>query len=172
MFRITIGIALVAASFFAQAQDHDQLNNFCRRFSHRTTVIDNNFYIDGGYINYGGAITNSTTNDTNTELLYADITYVNGENFPVQQNNLTKPDYVPSVAGGALWPDEVNKVFYAFGGEYGGDSQPPSSFDLYYFDTVYRTWNTTNRTNEVAAGISPPAFGASAVDPNKGVAYY
>jgi hypothetical protein len=28
-----------------------QLNSFCRRFSHRTAVISNRIYIDGGFVN-------------------------------------------------------------------------------------------------------------------------
>jgi len=30
----------------------DQIMDFCRRFRHRTAVIDNRLYIDGGYINW------------------------------------------------------------------------------------------------------------------------
>lgn len=47
MFCVAISAALLIVARFARAQDQDQINNFCRRFGHRTTVIDNNFYIDG-----------------------------------------------------------------------------------------------------------------------------
>lgn len=30
----------------------DPRNNFCRRYAHQTTVIDDKLYIDGGWVNY------------------------------------------------------------------------------------------------------------------------
>jgi hypothetical protein len=40
---------LLAESFPKDAQG--QLDNFCRRFSHRTAVVNNRLYIDGGFVN-------------------------------------------------------------------------------------------------------------------------
>ncbi|KAK0355763.1 hypothetical protein LTR02_005186 [Friedmanniomyces endolithicus] len=51
----------------------DQINNFCRRFAHQTTVIGNRLYIDGGLLDYGGSISASTVNYTNTLLSYLDL---------------------------------------------------------------------------------------------------
>lgn len=147
----------------------DPLRNFCRRFAHQTTVVDNKLYIDGGLVDYGGSIDSSTVNYTNSYLLYADLSSVNKDNFPDQHDDLIKPDNVPSVQGGALWADQANKLFYLFGGEYNWTTQPPTQYSLWFYDIVYKTWNVTER-DPTAERISPPSFGASAVDDNRGVA--
>lgn len=46
-------LLLLAATHVAAALGQDPVNNFCRRYSHQSTVIDDRLYIDGGYINYG-----------------------------------------------------------------------------------------------------------------------
>ena len=38
--------------------------DFCRRFGHRTAVIDNRLYIDGGYINWN-PLSQNPLNHTN-----------------------------------------------------------------------------------------------------------
>lgn len=45
---LTAIIYLVSGSL----QQRDPLQNFCRRFGHQTTVIDNKLYIDGGLIDW------------------------------------------------------------------------------------------------------------------------
>lgn len=166
-------LSLLTATLFVHSQspDQDQLNNFCRRFAHQTTWMDNKLYIDGGYIDYGGQIDDTTVNYTNTELLWADTSTVNKDLFPPISTNLPKPNNVPSVAGGALWPDKVNKLFYLFGGEYNWTTPPPPSYTLWLFDTIYNTWNATS-ADASSLSSSPPSFGASAVDQNRGNAYY
>lgn len=152
----------------AQNEDQDQINNFCRRFAHQTTWIDNKLYVDGGYIDYGSQIDSSSPNYTNTQLLWADTTTTTNDFFPPMYDNLTKPANVPSVAGGTLWADEVNKLFYLYGGEYNSTSPPPQQYTLWLFDTIYNTWNASNTD----APSTPNSFGASTVDQNKGTAYY
>ena len=114
----------------ALAQDLDPIHDFCRRFSHQTAFTDNKLYIDGGYVDYGTQIDSTTQNYTNTFLLYAD-TSTTSSGFPVEYNNLSKPADVPSLAGGTLWEDEVNKQFFLFGGEYNGTAQIPSDFSVW-----------------------------------------
>ncbi|KAK4504563.1 hypothetical protein PRZ48_005479 [Zasmidium cellare] len=162
------GFLLLSRDVLAQDQDQDQINNFCRRFAHRSTWIDNKLYVDGGYVDYGAQISSSTVNYTNTQLLWADTTTTTDLSFPPMYDNLTKPANVPSVAGGTLWADEVNKLFYLYGGEYNSTSPPPQQFTLWSFDTIYNTWNTTSTESPP----TPNSFGGSAVDQNKGVAYY
>ncbi|KAF7185225.1 Kelch repeat-containing protein [Pseudocercospora fuligena] len=176
MGRISANAMLVYLLYIAQtqAQDMDQINHFCRRHSHRTTVIDNKLYIDGGYINYDydGGIAPDTVNYTNTQLIYADLSSVNGDNFPQEYANLSKDTNVPSLVGGTTWADQVNKKFFLFGGEYRNTTaQPvPLSFDnIYWYDTLVDKWSTNDTTN---SGIDPPSYGASTVDQNKGIAYY
>lgn len=162
-FVICLLISGVSSQLF------DPITNFCRRFSHQTTVIDDRLYIDGGFVNYGGSIDSDTLNYTNSYLLYQDLSTVNNNSFPVQHDDLSKPANVPSVQGGALWADQANKLFYLFGGEYNWTTPPPTQYTLWFFDVVYNTWNTTP-TDLSASGISPPSFGASAVDDNRGTA--
>lgn len=152
----------------AQDEDQDQINNFCRRFAHQTTWIDNKLYVDGGYIDYGSQLDSSSPNYTNTQLLWADTTNTTEYFFPQMYDNLTKPANVPSVAGGTLWADEVNKLFYLYGGEYNSTSLPPQQYTLWLFDTIYNTWNASSTD----APSTPNSFGGSAVDQNKGTAFY
>lgn len=48
-------------------------------------------------------------NYTNQDILYADFN-VDNDGMPQEYNNLSKPALVPSVNGGILWEDKVNKV--------------------------------------------------------------
>lgn len=78
------------------------------------------------------------------------------------------------MSGGVLWPDKDNKLFYLFGGEYseikdaqGKDTQ---GIDLWYFDTIYNSWNKTT-PDSTQNSVKWPAFGAGAVT-DEGIAYY
>jgi hypothetical protein len=45
--------ALLALLLFtAENAAQNPRDNFCRRFSHQTTVIDDKLYIDGGWVNF------------------------------------------------------------------------------------------------------------------------
>lgn len=105
-FASLLTISLVHAQ--ESVQDFNPLTDFCRRFAHRTAVIDNKLFIDGGYVDYGGSVYPDTINYTNTYLLYTDLDTIANQ-FPVEYANLSKPSDVPSLAGGVLWADTVNK---------------------------------------------------------------
>jgi hypothetical protein len=45
-------ISLLAVGVQLSAQQADPVSNFCRRFGHQTTIVDDRLYIDGGFINY------------------------------------------------------------------------------------------------------------------------
>lgn len=81
---------------------------------------------------------------------------VDNDGFP-QQSILAKNETVPSVSGGILWPDTVNKVIYSYGGEY-GNSQP-QQFKLWFYDIVYNTWNVSSTDT---SSIRRAAWGKSA----------
>lgn len=73
-----------------------------------------------------------------------------------------------------LWPDNVNKYFYLFGGEYdtidaakGKDSQ---GIDLWKYDTIYNNWTKT-KPHSTQNLVKWPAFGAGAIHDN-GWGYY
>ena len=147
--------------------DFDPLTDYCRRFMQQTAVIDRRLYIDGGFVNYGDSVQPTTTNYTNTHLLYLDLDSLQS-GYPVEYANLSKPPDVPSVTGGALWADTVNNVFYLYGGEYNWTSRPPEHPTLWSYDVKDDLWTS----KPGSADISPSSFGASVVVDNTAVAYY
>ena len=70
-------------------------------------------------------------------LSYDDLNVVNDYQFPPQYANLTKNSSIPAVAGGVLWQDEVNKVFWLYGGEF---ASAPSKFALWGYDVILNQW--------------------------------
>lgn len=67
--------------------------------------------------------------------------------------NLSKNSSVPDVAGGILWADKVNKIFYLYGGQF---SDVPEDFTLWGYDTILNQWNEsaipTTQVNRVSYG--------------------
>ena len=170
--KLTLFSALLWSSRWAtgQQQTFDPIGDFCRRFGHQTAQIGNRIFIDGGYVDYGGEVLPDTVNYTNTYLLYLDLDDIES-NFPVENANLSKPANVPSVAGGFLWADTVNEIFYLYGGEYNWTTPPPSTFQLWAFDAAYNTWNAT-APDSSQSGIMSPSFGAGAVVEDRAWGYY
>lgn len=86
---LSFALMRIDSSVHAQdsAEDFDPLTDFCRRFAHRTAVIDRRLYIDGGYVDYGGGVYPDTVNYTNSYLLYLDLEDI-VETFPVLYTNL------------------------------------------------------------------------------------
>jgi hypothetical protein len=158
---------LVAAQDLPTDPDFNPLESFCRRFAHQTTTIDRRVYIDGGYVNYGGSVTPSTVNYTNTYLLYLDLDNLK-DTFPVEWANLSKPSTVPSVVGGTLWPDVVNKYFFLYGGETNSSTPPPAEPYLWRYDVLKDTWDALDKDSSIPA----VSFGAAAVADDRGEAYY
>jgi hypothetical protein len=148
----------------------DPLNDFCRRFAHQTTIVGNRLFIDGGLVNYGGSVSPSTTNYTNTYLLYLDLDHVN-QGLPLGFANLSKPANVPSVQGGILWADTVNKLFYLYGGEFNWTTPPPAQYQLWMYDTFYNTWNVTP-SSIASSGIESVSFGAGTVIDDRALGFY
>ncbi|KAK5131537.1 hypothetical protein LTR08_000864 [Meristemomyces frigidus] len=151
--RISIYLLLLPTigqlSVAQQEQAMDPLGDYCRRFAHQTTIIGNRLYIDGGLVDYGGAVYPDTINHTNTYLLYLDLN---------------------TLDGGFLWADTVNQVFYLYGGEYNSTTPPPSQFTLSAYDALYDMWNATS--NVAASGVSSVSFGAGAVVDDRALGYY
>lgn len=111
-----ISVLCLALANVTRAQA-DPLVDFCRRWSHQTTVVDNKLFIYGGFVTYGSQIEEDTQNSTNSHLLYSDLGSVDQNTGMPIQYDLSKPSEVPVVSGGALWSDDVNKIFYLFGGQ-------------------------------------------------------
>lgn len=57
--RLSAGLACLLLSLASSAVAKNPKNDFCRRFAHQTTVIDDKLYIDGGLLNYKGFPTDS-----------------------------------------------------------------------------------------------------------------
>lgn len=87
--------------------------------------------------------------------------------MPPFYTNLSKNNNIPSVHGGILWEDSVNKRLYLYGGEYYGKSPPP--FKLYSYDILYNTWKSLGRPTEP---IKAASYGAGISIPARGEAYY
>jgi hypothetical protein len=89
--------------------------------------------------------------------------------MPQLYANLTKNSTIPSVNGGTLWADDINKRFYLFGGEY--HQQPPShEFTLWSFDTIYQKWESFGSPAEDEIGAV--SYGAGVSVAETGVGYY
>jgi hypothetical protein len=86
--------------------------------------------------------------------------------MPPLYANLSKNNTVPSVSGGILWADEVNKVFYQYGGEFTSDS--PSDFTLFSYDTILNQWNQTDTPND----IQRVSWGAGVAVNDRAEGYY
>ncbi|KAH8731761.1 hypothetical protein GQ44DRAFT_603735, partial [Phaeosphaeriaceae sp. PMI808] len=165
--RLAVSSAIWALAT-AQLAIQDPIKDFCRRHQQQTCVIDSKFYIDGGLAYYGASINSNSQPERNPWLLWGDLKQL-GPGVPPLYSNLTKGRDIPTVSGGVLWPDQANKLFYLFGGEYNNGSSPGST-DLWYYDTLYNKWERTLPDGSQSL-ISWPAFGASTVT-DEGVAYY
>ncbi|XPS94964.1 hypothetical protein M3J09_004261 [Ascochyta lentis] len=141
------------------------LADFCRLHGHRTAVVDRKLYIDSGFINWA-PITADPANKTNTWLRVGDFDTPH-LGFP-NQTILAKNAAAPSVSGGVLWPDTVNKIIYAYGGEQ--ENIDTADKRLWFYDILYDTWNVSI-TNSIAS-VSPAAWGAGATASDKALGYY
>ncbi|KAI5928639.1 hypothetical protein F4810DRAFT_717191 [Camillea tinctor] len=142
------------------------VTDFCRRFGHQTALIDRKLYIDGGFINWN-PLTSNPTNYTNTWLAYQDLDHPGNAGMPQLYANLSKNDSIPSVNGGALWADDVNKKIYLFGGEY--YQEQPNDFTLYTYDVLNNYWENLGGTPD---GFYAVSYGASVSISATGEAYY
>lgn len=166
--RRCLVVALNFVTFSSQASK-DPLKDFCRRWGHQTAQVDGKLYIDGGQVTWNPQSQNPL-NYTNTWLLYSDLNSSTGETaMPQQYANLTKGSSVPSVSGGILWADEVNKVFHLFGGEY---QSSPEDFTFWTYDTVLDQWNETNDYQSNVNSIQRVSFGAGTVAQELGLGFY
>jgi hypothetical protein len=101
-------------------------------------------------------------------LAYSDLLNVTAETgFPAvvfpQSQNLS----VPAVAGGVLWPDQINNRFYSFGGDF--MSETPSSFATWTYSEQNSTWDIVPTLGDKMHYLS---HGMSAVAQDAGISYY
>ncbi|KAI1490646.1 hypothetical protein F5X96DRAFT_678949 [Biscogniauxia mediterranea] len=163
MLSAIVVVLSLSEKCFAQ---RNPVTNFCRRFGHQTAVIDRKLYIDGGFINWN-PLPSDPTNYTNTWLAYQDLDHPGNAGMPQLSANLSKNASIPSVNGGALWADDVNKKFYLFGGEY--YQEQPNDFTLYAYDVLENYWETVGSAPDDLYAVS---YGASVSISATGEAYY
>lgn len=91
--------------------------------------------------------------------------------MPYQYANLTKNSTVPSVSGGVLWADNINKCFYQFGGQYQSEA---TDFSFWTYDTELNQWNETSdfKDKSNVASLSRVAYGAGTQVEDYGFGYY
>ncbi|KAH7139937.1 hypothetical protein B0J13DRAFT_596864 [Dactylonectria estremocensis] len=152
-------------------------DDFCRRFAHQTTVIDDKLYIDGGWVNFQG-FQEDHINSSNTWLGYHDLNKLVNEwpdliidlNKNDRQDILTMSCSIPVVSGGVLWGDDVNKRFYLYGGDWNvGYAQ--DFYHLLSYDILYDKWDDFGPPH-----INPPpkiaSYGAGVGVSQTGMGYY
>jgi hypothetical protein len=90
--------------------------------------------------------------------------------FPNQYANLSKPANIPSLSGGYLWADEVNKCFYQFGGEV-PEGTNPKDFGIWTYDVILDQWNSTSYVSSEKVW-QRPSFGAGTQVESRGLGFY
>lgn len=89
--------------------------------------------------------------------------------MPQLYANLTKNSSIPSVSGGTLWADNINKRFYLFGGEY-YQQPPPPQFVLWSYDVINSGWVSFGPPTQVS--INSVSYGAGVAIAERGEGYY
>jgi hypothetical protein len=99
------------------------------------------------------------------------LTLRGGELWPNLNISLSKdPNMIPTVHGGVLWGDSVNKRFFVFGGE---DTAGFASndFHLLSYDILYDKWDDFGRM-EMASPPNISAYGAGVGVSETGQGFY
>lgn len=89
--------------------------------------------------------------------------------MPQLYSNLSKNSTVPDVSGGILWADEVNKIFYQYGGEFQGS---PEDFSLWAYDIILDQWNQTSTSSAQQSNIQRVAWGSGVAVNEIAMGYY
>ncbi|KAI9730989.1 MAG: hypothetical protein M1834_005450 [Cirrosporium novae-zelandiae] len=163
--RLWFCLSLLLILIKTSSQQKDPLRDFCRRFGHQTTVIDRKLYIDGGLLNWN-PIDANPLNYTNDGLLYNDLDVMN-DIMPQLYDNLTKNTSIPSVEGGILWADTVNKLFYLYGGDF--YQSAPEEFTFWSYDVIYDQWNLSTSDT---TGLERASWGAGVAVDDIAKGYY
>jgi hypothetical protein len=104
---------------------------------------------------------------TDPKLLVQDLDILqNG--MPNLSANLSKDATVPTVSGGILWTDEVNQVFYLYGGEY---PDVPEKFALWAYDVPLNQWNLTVESTS-SSEVQRVAWGGGTTLEGRAEGYY
>ncbi|PKS11951.1 hypothetical protein jhhlp_001247 [Lomentospora prolificans] len=166
-------LLLLLANVQLSWQQNDPVSNFCRRFGHQTAIVDDRLYIDGGFLNYN-PLEQYPENYTNDYLFFHDLSTVASSGMPQLYANLSKNRTVPSLHGGVLWGDSVNKRLYQFGGEVHRDRTTPFR-GVYAYDILADQWDffSLDHVSQPASTvIYRTSYGAGVAIPERGEGYY
>lgn len=105
-----------------------------------------------------------------TALVFSDLNSSTPYGQPYQYANLSKPSEIPDVSGGILWPDEINKCFYQFGGAFTNGT--PSAFDMWTYDVLLDRWDRTKTKAGGVAATQRVAYGAGTHIDDLGLGFY
>ncbi|KXX75954.1 Kelch domain-containing protein 3 [Madurella mycetomatis] len=161
LFFLISGFVAISLGQYHAARD------FCRRFGHQSAVVDNRLYVDGGFVNWK-PFTEASQNLSNPFLVFSDLDD-SAVGMPTLHANLSKNATIPSVHGGVLWDDSVNKRLYLYGGE--THQTAPTNFLLYSYDILNDQWDSLGPPTGPVA-ITPTSYGAGVSIPERGEAYY
>lgn len=107
---------------------------------------------------------------SDTALVFSDLnSSAPGLGQSYQYANLSKPSEIPSVSGGVLWPDEVNKCFYQFGGAFTNGT--PTDFSMWTYDVLLDQWNQT-ANKPAGTSTQRAAYGAGTHIDGLGLGFY
>ncbi|RYP38290.1 hypothetical protein DL767_002621 [Monosporascus sp. MG133] len=93
----------------------------------------------------------------------------NGELWP-NLNITTKDPKIPTVHGGVLWGDSVNKRFFVFGGEY-TVGVPTDDFHLFSYDIPLDKWDDFGKP-QLSSPLNTTSYGAGVGISETGQGYY
>lgn len=165
-------LAVVLSFVQCLAALQNPLVDFCRRYGHQSTVIDDKLYIDGGWVNYLDGFPQDHKDYPNTWNSFHDLnnlTQGTAEAWPVLNINLNKdPNIIPTVEGGVLWGDSLNKTFYVFGGAI--TAGLPGEFHLFGYDIINDRWWDFGAPK--ATWLDIPSYGAGVGVSQTGEGYY
>lgn len=88
--------------------------------------------------------------------------------MPPLSVNHSKNATIPSVSGGILWTDNVNQVFYLYGGEY---PLVPERFALWAYDVPLSQWTLTSQAAS-SSQVLRVAWGAGTTVEGRAEGYY
>ncbi|KAH7116643.1 hypothetical protein B0J13DRAFT_653225 [Dactylonectria estremocensis] len=165
--ELRVILVLLACYIGNTVQQREPISNFCRRWGHQSAVVDNKLYIDGGLVTWRPS-SQPPENYTNPYFVYHDLSQNASSGMRPPYANLSKNSSIPNVNGAILWPDDINKRIYLFGGEF--YDEPPWPFALYSYDIINDYW--VNHGAPGSPDIGSLSYGASLSISSRGEGYY
>ncbi|EPS43622.1 hypothetical protein H072_2455 [Dactylellina haptotyla CBS 200.50] len=167
----------------------DPAENFCKRYQHQSAMTSKTLFIDGGTewfhddrLVWDGVITQGINTYLVTTNMSDSWDWKGNISQPVVYKTTEpgrKTGYVPSLNGGAIWPNKNETHLYFYGGT---TNSSLSNFSLYStpesdrqtlwkYNIADKFWDPVDYAPG-SSDITRAAFGASVVAPELNKAYY